>query len=487
MAHDPSISTAQPAEQPLAIPRQILLRRAAGYLELGELLVDEQGSPPASARRLLERSLGPGRQFDPPSPVTLAQLQSQTLRPGEILADLYVGEDQSLLFAVTRDTLVVQILQGRQAVQQLVAIADGHLQAALGPATLAAVHNQLRGLCAADPAAPESPPGTALLRLLAPCRSLIWSPDGPLHRLPLAALLPDPDLTVTQVPSATFLANLRNAAPDLTTSGPAARTPAVRILAAAGRSDLTGQPLPGAAAEVAWLQREFEGVVLPADSSGSVLDAIGQPPAFSILHLAGHAEPDAQRPWNSAILLGDADEPRWLRAGDLAGAPWPVQLAVLSSCSSGDGAVLPGEGLLGLAAGCLAAGTPAVLATLWPVADQDALRFNQRFYTELAHGRSVADALHRTQGWLRAQPGTDQPRQWAAYVLWGDGDLTFDLQRRRWSPGRLSPAQRAAAAATLAVLAAALWLGLVAVRRHAQRRRVQDLEMDAPSASIRKT
>lgn len=39
------------------VPRQILLRRAAGYLELGELLVDAERPLPPSAHRLLERAL----------------------------------------------------------------------------------------------------------------------------------------------------------------------------------------------------------------------------------------------------------------------------------------------------------------------------------------------------------------------------------------------------------------------------------------------
>lgn len=39
------------------VPRQILLRRAAGYLELGELLVDAERPVPPSAHRLLERAL----------------------------------------------------------------------------------------------------------------------------------------------------------------------------------------------------------------------------------------------------------------------------------------------------------------------------------------------------------------------------------------------------------------------------------------------
>ncbi len=62
-----------------AVPRQILLRRAAGYLELGELLVDAEVGPPPSARRLLERALA-----------ELAALPSE-VRAGS-LASLIEGE-----------------------------------------------------------------------------------------------------------------------------------------------------------------------------------------------------------------------------------------------------------------------------------------------------------------------------------------------------------------------------------------------------------
>lgn len=45
-----------PTEQPV-VPRQILLRRAAGYLELGALLVDPETGAPPSAERLLKRAI----------------------------------------------------------------------------------------------------------------------------------------------------------------------------------------------------------------------------------------------------------------------------------------------------------------------------------------------------------------------------------------------------------------------------------------------
>lgn len=44
-------------------PRPLLLRRAAGYLELGELLVGPDSETPPKARRLLERALDELRQL----------------------------------------------------------------------------------------------------------------------------------------------------------------------------------------------------------------------------------------------------------------------------------------------------------------------------------------------------------------------------------------------------------------------------------------
>jgi tetratricopeptide (TPR) repeat protein len=47
----------KPVPEQAGVPRQILLRRAAGYLELGGLLVDPELGAPPSAERLLKRAL----------------------------------------------------------------------------------------------------------------------------------------------------------------------------------------------------------------------------------------------------------------------------------------------------------------------------------------------------------------------------------------------------------------------------------------------
>ena len=63
MPHDVDTSTTAPKPLGEATPRQMLLRRAAGYLELGELLVEPDQATPAPARRLLERALDELRQL----------------------------------------------------------------------------------------------------------------------------------------------------------------------------------------------------------------------------------------------------------------------------------------------------------------------------------------------------------------------------------------------------------------------------------------
>jgi CHAT domain-containing protein len=215
-------------------------------------------------------------------------------------------------------------------------------------------------------------------------------------------------------PSATFLAELR-AREDLAPAGP------LSVLAVAGAFDAAGRPLAGAVREIRWLAGTFAGVDAVVDTAAGPAFGGRDPGAYGLLHLAAHAEVDPQRPWNSALILGDAGRPRRLRAGAIADLDLTARLAVLASCNSASGAVLSGEGMLGLAAGFLSAGVPAVVATLWSVDDRRAEQFTRLFYAELADGRSAAAALQRTRAALRARPGTSHPDHWAGYVLLGEG------------------------------------------------------------------
>jgi CHAT domain-containing protein len=96
---------------------------------------------------------------------------------------------------------------------------------------------------------------------------------------------------------------------------------------------------------------------------------------------------------------------------------------------------------MGLVRAFMAAGAPAVLATLWRVDARSTRLLMERFYREVAAGSSFAPALHAAQLFLRSlsrqqaldllggdavavdgpeQPFAD-PFYWAPFVLVGDG------------------------------------------------------------------
>lgn len=405
------------------------------------------------ARTLLERTLGPGRELRTSATITLDSLQAAVLHPGELFVDVYVGERRSLLFAVTPDTLVVLPVRGRDSVRHAVDLIEASLQISdlttpLDPNTTASalVDTTRDGTIA-----------RAVWSLVGQASEVVWSPDDALHQVPLVALFPaDPTRFITRVPSATFLASLRQHPPRLASSAPS-------LLATAGVADGDGRPLVGAQREVSWLARTFRNVDV-VEPGVAVSRPFGgrNPAAYQVLHIAAHTEIDPQRPWNSALVFGQPQSPVRLRAGDVANLALDARLAVLTGCTSAGAAILDGEGMLGLASGFLSAGVPAVLATLWSVDDQHAARFCQRFYRELAAGRTAAAALSRTQAWIRAQRTTSHPFHWAGYVLVGEGSQRVPLVSRRTH----GPYATAIGAAVIGVMVCVLVWRRASRRRH---------------------
>jgi CHAT domain-containing protein/Tfp pilus assembly protein PilF len=114
---------------------------------------------------------------------------------------------------------------------------------------------------------------------------------------------------------------------------------------------------------------------------------------------------------------------------DLSG----VELAVLSACETGLGAVAGGEGLLGLQRAFQVAGAHSVIASLWKVDDERTRALMSRFYENLwRKGQPAAEALRGAQlsmlrgdlgrGSLKreaSEPKSDRlpPYYWAAFVL----------------------------------------------------------------------
>jgi tetratricopeptide (TPR) repeat protein len=385
------------------------------------------------ARTLHERMVGPGRVVDGAwVPFDLGRFRRETLRPGELFLDAYLGPQMSWLFAVTRDSLraipippadeLVIALRFQRALH--LAVTEGHDDAADRAALSTAASSLSERLLAAG------------ADLVASSERIIFAPDDALNMLPLAGLplaevgSGEPllaRLECTVVPSATVLAMLRRAGevPAISPAG------GFRLLAIYGGEDAAGNRLRGAERESRRLRGRYVGVELcELGPSRQVPMTLADLQPYDGLHFAMHTQAEDQAPWRSALGFTTGPDSSVVTAADIAGGHLAARLAVLSGCATAGGRTLSGEGVLGLTSAFLAAGVPAVVATLWPVDDRTTADLMDRFYAELSAGHTAAAALRTAQLAIRAQERRSHPFYWAGFVLVGDGDVTLPLQSR---------------------------------------------------------
>ena len=122
--------------------------------------------------------------------------------------------------------------------------------------------------------------------------------------------------------------------------------------------------------------------------------------------------------------LGNAAAQAGTRALDVGAGQSRVGRRAAASIIRESGA--GGESLSGLARAFFSAGARTVLATHWPVADEETTRLMKAFYGQLkSQDSTFATALRDAQGELRSNPATSHPIFWGPFVLIGDGAQTL--------------------------------------------------------------
>jgi CHAT domain-containing protein len=280
--------------------------------------------------------------------------------------------------------------------------------------------------------------GRVVRRLPADITDLILVPEDALHRIPFAALIVDGHRIVERfavhvAPSAAVALSLWSARPQ---PGPARMLafgdarfpldnvrdpPATRAHFAAFASNGGLTRLSASATEAREAVRNWprSQALLGADASEANLKRM-RLDQYRLVHFATHAEVDERAPGRSAIALaaGGGDD-GFVTSADLGSLRLDADLVMLSGCSTALGLIVGGEGILGLTGPLLQAGAHSVAATLWPVNDRASAEFVRRFYGFLASGVAATDALRLAQ--LDAIQRGVPPRDWAAFVLTGDG------------------------------------------------------------------
>ena len=282
---------------------------------------------------------------------------------------------------------------------------------------------------------------------------LVIVPDGSLHRVPWDALrMRDGRLLVERyaigiAPSAGVLVRLRHrerapsAAPArLLAFGdpifPGERggsTQATRDAASEGFqsafASTGGLPrLEGSGREVRAIARYAPGAEVKVRDAASESYLVRSSLApYRVIHFATHALVDDRVSFRTALALAPGGgQDGFVTPGELAGLRLDADLVVLSACRTAGGVVVDGEGVQGLTAPLLAAGARSIVATGWRVGDERTVSLVERFYAELARGRTVADALRAAK--LAAIERKAPASVWAAFTVFGDPFVTVPLR-----------------------------------------------------------
>jgi CHAT domain-containing protein len=183
-------------------------------------------------------------------------------------------------------------------------------------------------------------------------------------------------------------------------------------------------PLPEVANELSTIQSHVGGRVLADRQYTKVnLTAALSADDYSIVHMATHGTMGAT-PAESFLLTYDSkltmsDLEYLLRIGQFRKTP--VELLTLSACETAVGDERAALGLAGIA---VKSGAQSVVASLWLVDDNATAALMNRFYKNLSMRgtttTSKAKALRSAQLALLAEPATQHPANWAAFMLIGN-------------------------------------------------------------------
>jgi CHAT domain-containing protein len=380
-----------------------------------------------------------------PEPLPLERLRAETLDAETILLEFAIGEEQSFLWVVSRDSLATYRLPGRANITAAVERAYQELSQPnrTGRATAELSRTLL---------------GQAGVHLI-PRRWLVVA-DGALHYIPIGAL-PDPTTgapwmvahEVVYVPSASTLAVLRKEtggrtpapAPLAIFADPvfdahdsrvsrsnrqtgesaAPSTPLLRSLSDSGGAELTR--LRATRVEAQRIAAFAPGARVALDFAASREAVTSRDlTRFRVLHFATHGLLNTRHPELSGILLSMVNsrgerQNGFLQAHEVYDLKLNADLVVLSACRTALGTEVQGEGLIGLTRGFMYAGAPRVVASLWPVPDAATAAVMERFYRGMFKQHlTPAAALRAAQTAVRSNPETADPFYWAAFVLQGE-------------------------------------------------------------------
>jgi CHAT domain-containing protein len=283
-----------------------------------------------------------------------------------------------------------------------------------------------------DPKADTLPAAQALYRLLLSpvekdleqtgAKNIMLSLDGPLRYLPFAALHDGTQHLVQRWNMPLYTSVTKNKLRDAVT--PQWQAAGLGLTRALGKFSA----LPAVKAEMSSIVKTGVTGVLPGEVyldeafNAARFKDVSQR-RFQLLHVASHFQFSPGTEINSFLLLGDGQQ---LTLGDIRTQNYRfdnVDLLTLSACDTGLGGGRDAQGreIEGFGVIAQQQGAKAVLATLWPVADQSTATLMADMYKQ-RQDKSLTkiEALRQAQISLLSQPKYAHPFYWAPFILMGN-------------------------------------------------------------------
>ena len=250
-------------------------------------------------------------------------------------------------------------------------------------------------------------------------QTLVFVLDGELRNIPMAALYDDQQFLISKYAVAL--------APRLSLFKPSARSPSLKVfLGGVGEPQTLGQrSFP----KIENLSPELDGIqklvkadppLLNAAFTTTNLERQLQVNPFSVIHLKTHgvfsSDPEETFIVAYQALITGKDLGHLLQI-DRLGESNPLELLVLSACSTAQG---DNRAVLGLAGTAVQAGARSVVSTLWEAEDLPNTQLMLEFYQTLLNPHATRAQALRTAQLALLEKGYQAPHIWATYVLVGN-------------------------------------------------------------------
>ena len=143
---------------------------------------------------------------------------------------------------------------------------------------------------------------------------------------------------------------------------------------------------------------------------------------YRYIHIASHSFVNPLQPQLSGIAFASQEDDQniedgILYSGEIYNLNLNADLVVLSSCESGIGKLVKGEGMMALTRGFLFSGARNVMTSLWKVLDRNTSKLMIRFYKNILAGEDYKTSLRNAKLEMIKGADTSFPLNWSGFIL----------------------------------------------------------------------